>query len=90
MLGGGSARGACEQPDRNAMTSLSEAIERLNASIARLERVLEARGGRAGDAGAREALAQARRRNDELNATVQQAAERLDRAVGRVSAILER
>lgn len=73
------------------MSRVEDAIQRLNAALDRLDKVVEARGGaRHGDAGRlRAALDDARRRNEEVGALADQVATRVDRAVRRVDSILE-
>ncbi len=68
------------------MASLQKAVSQLDAAIAHLEQALDSR---QGSEGADAALAEVRRRNEELSAVADQVATRLDRAVGRVTAILE-
>ena len=78
------------------MATLREAVAQLDSAIEHLEQALES-GAQAASpetaspdaAQLRAALDQANSRNDELNAVAEQAAERLDRAVARVSALLE-
>jgi uncharacterized protein YhaN len=73
------------------MTTLREAVSQLDAAIKHLEQALES-GADADDPEAarwRSVLDEANRRNDELTAATDQVAQRLDRAVARVTAILE-
>jgi prefoldin subunit 5 len=73
------------------MATLREAVSQLDTAIKHLEQALES-GGDTDDAeGARwrAALDDAKRRNDELTTVTDQVAQRLDRAVSRVTAILE-
>ena len=73
------------------MATLREAVAQLDSAIEHLEQALESGAEPASPDAAqlRAALDQANSRNDELNAVAEQAAERLDRAVARVSALLE-
>jgi prefoldin subunit 5 len=86
----GAARGGAIEGDE-AMATLREAVSQLDAAIKHLEKTLESKA----DAGAPEpaelssALEAAKRRNEELTAVTDQVGERLDRAVARVSAVLE-
>ena len=73
------------------MSRLEDGVLRLEAALERLDRALAARG--SADHGKRAALrAQldaALRRNEEIGALADQAAERLDRAAGRAASLLE-
>ena len=73
------------------MATIPKAVSQLDAAIAHLEKALASKGGAKGvDSGQAEAaLTEARRRNEELSAVADQVATRLDRAVGRVTALLE-
>ncbi len=73
------------------MSRVEDASERLQAALDRLEKTLDAQMGAGGGKGG-EAPAppqEARRRNQELSDVADQVAQRLDRAVGRINAILE-
>lgn len=73
------------------MATLREAVSQLDAAIKHLEKALESRAVADDPEAARwrSALDEAQRRNDELSAVTDQVAQRLDRAVARVTAILE-
>ena len=73
------------------MATLRQAVSRLDAAIQHLEQALESGAGSDGPEGAhwRAALDEANRRNEELAAVADQVAQRLDRAVARVTALLE-
>jgi hypothetical protein len=73
------------------MATLREAVSQLDAAIQHLEKALESSADPDSPEAARwrSELEEATRRNDELTAVTDQVAERLDRAVARVSAILE-
>lgn len=73
------------------MATLREAVSQLDAAIQHLEQALESGAGSDDPEAARwrAALEQANRRNEELTAVADQVAQRLDRAVARVTAILE-
>ncbi len=73
------------------MSRVENASERLQAALDRLEKTLEAEMGAAGGKGgeAPAPLQETRRRNQELSDVAAQVAQRLDRAVGRINAILE-
>lgn len=73
------------------MATLREAVSQLDAAIKHLEKALESRADADDPEAARwrSALDEAQRRNDELTAVTDQVAQRLDRAVARVTAILE-
>lgn len=96
MLKGAGARAYGTTPEGtnrgdDNMATLREAVSQLDTAIKHLEQALES-GGNADDPEAarwRSALDEAKRRNDELTAVTDQVAQRLDRAVSRVTAILE-
>jgi hypothetical protein len=73
------------------MSRVEDASERLQAALDRLEKTLEAQLGAGGGKGGNPPapLEEARHRNQELSDVADQAAQRLDRAVGRINAILE-
>ncbi len=73
------------------MATLREAVSQLDTAIQHLEQALDASAG-SDDPGAaqlRSSLAEANSRSEELTAVAEQVALRLDRAVARVTAILE-
>ena len=70
------------------MSRTQEAAQRLEAAFERLERALAA-GESSGLAELRAELDDALKRNRELDKATDQVAERLDRVLGRVNAILE-
>lgn len=74
-----------------SMATLREAVSQLDAAIQHLEQALESGAGSDDPEAARwrSALEEANRRNQELTAVAGQVAQRLDRAVARVTAILE-
>ena len=73
------------------MSRVENASERLQAALDRLDKTLEAQLGEGGGKGGKAPapLEQARHRNQELSDVADQVAQRLDRAVGRINAILE-
>ena len=73
------------------MATLREAVSQLDAAIQHLEQTLEFSAGSDDKKSAqwRTALDEANRRNEELSDVAEQVALRLDRAVARVTAILE-
>ncbi len=73
------------------MATLREAVSQLDTAIQHLEQALEssADSDDPGAVGLRSALDQANSRKEELTAVADQVALRLDRAVARVTAILE-
>lgn len=73
------------------MGSLQESVQSLSAALDRLEKAVEAQeGSQSGEAvQLRQAVDGLRRRNEELSAVADQAALRLDRTIGRVTALLE-
>ncbi len=73
------------------MSRVEDASERLQAALDRLEKTLEAQMGAGGGKGGETPapLQETRRRNQELSDVADQVAQRLDRAVGRINAILE-
>ena len=73
------------------MATLRDAVSQLDAAIQHLEQTLESSAGSDDKKSAqwRSALDEANRRNEELSDVAEQVALRLDRAVARVTAILE-
>ena len=73
------------------MATLREAVYQLDTAIQHLEKAIEssADSDDAGAAQLRSSLDEANSRNEELTAVAEQVALRLDRAVARVTAILE-
>ena len=73
------------------MATLREAVSQLDAAIQHLEQTLESSAGSDDEKSTqwRSALDEANRRNEELGDVAEQVALRLDRAVARVTAILE-
>jgi len=73
------------------MATLREAVSQLDTAIQHLEKALESGAGSddAATAQLQASLDDATSRNQELAAVAEQAAERLDRAVAQVTAILE-
>jgi len=94
MLRGAGARGYGTTPEGtnrgdDSMATLREAVSQLDTAIKHLEQALESGADDPEAAGWRSALDEAKHRNDELTAVTDQVAQRLDRAVSRVTAILE-
>jgi len=73
------------------MATLRETVSQLDTAIQHLEQALESGAGPDDQSAAewRSALEEANRRNEELTNVAEQVALRLDRAVARVTAILE-
>ena len=73
------------------MSSLQDSVQSLNVALERLEKAVEAQTQTDGGdtAQLREAVEALQRRNAELSAVADQAALRLDRTIGRVTALLE-
>ncbi len=73
------------------MSRVENASERLQAALDRLEKTLDAQMGAGGGKGGETPapLQETRRRTQELSDVADQVAQRLDRAVGRINAILE-
>lgn len=86
----GTARGGKSTGDEN-MATLREAVSQLDTAIQHLEQALDASADSndPGTAQLRSSLEEANSRSAELTAVAEQVALRLDRAVARVSAILE-
>ncbi len=86
----GTARGGKSTGDEN-MATLREAVSQLDTAIQHLEQALDASvdSDDPGAAQLRSSLDEANSRSEELTAVAEQVALRLDRAVARVTAILE-